>query len=914
MPHSFFQSSQNAFRTMIEMSRDPYYVVYPSENFRLVYANNAAIDFMGYPKEVLFSMKVPEWDPNFTLEQLNELWLDLIRNGNVIFNTTVNTASAKLVPLEVTMNHLVIEGQEFMAGNFYDITDRIGIENELRKKEHEHRTLLETTQAVPWRVNLATQQFLFVGKQIEKLLGYPASTWRTVEDWQNRIHPDDRDRAVSYCNLETASGNNHEFEYRAVSQAGNLVWIRDIVSLVKDENGHATDMMGFFINITSSKLAENEARHKASHLSALIETLPDLVWLKDPEGVYLGCNRKFERFFGAKEEEIIGKTDYDFVDKELADLFREKDRIAVEAGGPSSNEEEVTYADDGHREVVDVIKTPMYDSQGALVGVLGVSRDITERKRFEIALQETLETYQAAINTSVLGFWVVDPQGFLVETNDAYVELSGYSRDELLKMRIPDLDALEKPEETKARIEKIIAIGHGRFRSKHRRKDGGIWPVEVVTTFSPVHGGRFFVFIEDLTEKMKAEELLSHYQNNLEHLIKERTAELELARNEADRANKIKSEFLANMSHEIRTPMNAILGFSELALLDNSLPDKVNAYLQKINIATSSLLCLVNEILDISKLESGKLEIEKICFKLKDPVNEAVQLFEHQAKEKSLNLEVKYAEVLPDCVWGDPTRLRQILVNLVSNAIKFTHHGHVLISCQLADNADFIQFNVVDTGIGMTQEQLEKVFDLFSQADTSTTRLFGGTGLGTCISRRLVELMDGQIRFESVVDKGTTVTFEVKLPEAKCQIVTCINDQHDGTENVAHEKTGGLQGRVLLVEDNIFNQQLISQQLATFGVKTDFAENGQVAEELLNKGGYKIVISDISMPVMNGYELVARVREEEKIKGTRITMVAMTANAMSGEKNKCLELGFDDYCAKPISLEDLKKLIDKWFA
>ena len=307
------------------------------------------------------------------------------------------------------------------------------------------------------------------------------------------------------------------------------------------------------------------------------------------------------------------------------------------------------------------------------------------------------------------------------------------------------------------------------------------------------------------------------------------------------------------------------------------------------------------------------MELEDIGFHLRGLVEDSLELFKFQASEKSINIEVNFDLDLPECVEGDPTRLRQVLINLIGNAVKFTNKGKVVISCkQSPDQPGFIHFTVADTGIGMTKEQLDKVFDLFSQADNSTTRRFGGTGLGTCISKRLIELMNGKIWVESKINEGTRFHFLLHLPESKSEIVSPINEP--GNENLSFSLQPGdkLKEGILLAEDNLFNQQLIGQQLALAGYRADFADDGKLAKEMWQNGNYKLIICDISMPVMDGYQLLASIRDKEKSIGSHTPIIALTANALSGEKEKCIELGFDDYCSKPISLENLKNLLNKW--
>jgi PAS domain S-box-containing protein len=377
------------------------------------------------------------------------------------------------------------------------------------------------------------------------------------------------------------------------------------------------------IAIERSRIRQNLAKSEA-HLRTLVRTMPDLIWLKDANGVYLTCNPRFEQFFGADEADIVGKTDHDFVPKELADSFRAHDRAAMEKGS-SVNEEALTFARGEHQGIFETVKTPTYDAQGRLLGVLGVAREITERKELEKTLQQ--------------------------------------------------------------------------------------------------------------------------------------------ARVAAEAAAEAKGSFLANMSHEIRTPMNAIIGLTELALRTTLTPRQQD-YLGKVHVAANSLLGILNDILDLSKVESGKLHLERTVFNLDDVLDGIATVLAVQVEEGGLELLFSRKPDVPTRLVGDPLRLSQVLTNLTSNARKFTEQGDIVVSTELVrlqGNDVTLRFAVRDSGIGMTAEQMARLFQPFSQADDSTTRRFGGTGLGLAISRQLVEMMGGRIWVDSQPGRGSTFTFEAKF-------------------------------------------------------------------------------------------------------------------------------------------------------
>lgn len=435
------------------------------------------------------------------------------------------------------------------------------------------------------------------------------------------------------------------------------------------------------------------------------------------------------------------------------------------------------------------------------------------------------------------------------------------------------------------------------------------------------------VHFYDITDQKTIESELNEHRHHLSELVKERTEDYKKAKDEAEKANATKSEFLANMSHEIRTPMNAVLGFSEIALLDKKLSPETFRNIKSIHSSAKSLLAIINDILDLAKLESGKLELERICFNLVELVQDTTSLFGQEANKKGLVLSVNMGAGLPQCVLGDPTRLRQILVNLVGNSVKFTHHGEVNLICETGQEPEELLFTVRDTGIGMSAEQQDRIFDTFSQADSSTTRRFGGTGLGTTISKQIIEMMDGKIGLKSELEVGTKFYFSIKLPAVLCEGEACCSEVDklkpsysnldkyidlENREEVETAEADRIEPSILLVEDDKFNRELIAKQLNLCGYHTEFADNGVIAEEKWRSSDYRLIISDLNMPEMNGYELISKIRQHKAPEKSSVPVIAMSANAMDGEREKCLSQGFNDYCSKPINIQSLKTLLDEW--
>ena len=553
---------------------------------------------------------------------------------------------------------------------------------------------------------------------------------------------------------------------------------------------------------------------------------------------------------------------------------------------------------------------------------LALFLDIRKRRQIELAHQVDRQRLTNILWATDVGTWEWNVQTGEVRINERWAAIIGYSRKELEPFSIERWITHYHPEDLarcKAILKKHFSseIDHYECDTRMRHKNGSwIWVLDRGKVIERSVDGKALRLAGtqmDINRRKKAVAELASYNEHLEFVVAQRTTALSLAKETAEAANRAKSSFLANMSHELRTPMNAIMGMTGLALRRSQEPT-LRKQLEKIEQASEHLLAVINDILDISKIEAERLILEQIDFRLGEVLENLFSMLNHKATEKRLKLTIEAAPALNQlALRGDPLRLSQVLLNLTSNAVKFTEQGKVTVRVEiLSEDIDRInlRFTIEDTGIGINSNEQERLFTAFEQADNSMSRKYGGTGLGLAISQHLVHLMGGEIGLNSEIGKGSSFWFTVHLGRAAENLpLNTVNS----TDAIAKQLSLDFSGsRILLAEDEPINQEVSRSLLEDLGLCVDVAENGEEALTMATSTTYALILMDMQMPKMNGLEATRLIRALPAYAHTPI--LAMTANAFDEDRRICIAAGMDEHISKPVNPEVLFAILFKWLS
>jgi PAS domain S-box-containing protein len=768
-----------------------------------------------------------------------------------------------------------------------DISDRVQQELVLERQ----RTLLEQTERVSgvagWSYEVAGANLYWTPEVYtihEEGPGHTPSVATALAYYT----PESRPIIESLFGRAVSHGEPFDTELEIVTAKGRTRPVRAVgVPILED--GRVVHVAGSFQDLTAARASREERDRTLSMLHAMSEGASDQIFVKDIENRFLFVNPAFARFVGRSVEEITGLSDADVLSPDVLAVCRQGDAEAIQSGRLVEIQE-VIHTPSGPRYFV-TSKQPYRLSDGRIVGVIGVSHEVTDIRR-------SLDRLETALVAARQGLWEWSLLDNLCYFDEQWYRVLGYEPGEL-PAEFKTWEGLCHPDDLGPAKQALGDYLSGRtsgYAIEHR-----LWTKQ--------RGWKWVLGACTITER-DAEGRPTRVVGVNVDVDERREAQLS-----AERANAAKSQFLANMSHEIRTPMTSIVGYADLLCTDEEMlesPARRREIAQVIQRNGRHLLALINDILDISKIEAGKLTVEALPVSIVDVVSTLRDSFTLRAQSKSIGFEVVQETPMPAQIVTDAVRFRQIVDNLLSNAMKFTDQGRVTLA--LRSDGRSVSVEVADTGIGMTEEQLARLFRPFQQADASMTRRYGGTGLGLSISRHLAELLGGSLSVVSTPGVGSrfTLVLPTGVDPQRVQWVS-IGGRAEAPAETPASVAASLQGRILLVEDGRDNQRLIAHLLRRAGAEVEIADDGQIAidaiaESVRTGRVFDLVLMDMQMPVKDGYTAAAELRAG----GFETPIVALTAHAMSDDRDRCLAAGCDDFETKPVTRDALLRVCGRW--
>ncbi|MFE3869074.1 PAS domain S-box protein [Flavobacterium sp. LS2P90] len=795
-------------------------------------------------------------------------------------------------------------------GTITDITERKRAEEKIKVANDRFEMISQATNDAIFELDFITGKSWHnkVFKELVNSYNDDLSMDENSLIWRSRLHPLDRDRVIKNIE-EVYLGNSSSWsdEFRFLKADGNYGNFYERAVIIRDDSGKPIRFIGSMLDVTDLKKVEKDLLKMHEKLASIFEAIPDMLFEIGLDGHIYNYHSRNDDFLAMPPNVFLGKIVNEVLHADASNLVMSAVKEASVKGFSNGRQYNLELADGLHWFELSI--APMKESENHDTHFICLSRDITESKKIDFALFKSEERYRGLLNNLEAGIVVHAPDTSIIVSNSMAAELLGLNEDQMKgKKAFDPAWAFLNEDFTVMSVEKYpvnkIISEKQAFKNiicgvNRPAKQDVIW---LLCNGFPV-----------LDKKGNITEIVISFMN----ITTRKLLEIELlkSKEQAEAANKAKTEFLANMSHEIRTPLNGIIGFTHL-LMESDLKKNQAEYMSTINESATSLMQIVNDILDFSKIESGKLELDIEEINLHKLARQVVDLFKYQANLKKLDLTLNIDSNVPHYILADSVRLKQILVNLLSNALKFTNFGEIRLDISKITNSNtkwpILKFSVKDTGIGIKVNNNEKIFNSFVQEDNSTNRKFGGTGLGLAISNQLLALMDSKLQLISKYGDGSDFFFEIKFPKSKHkknvnaeELVINDNDVLISKEIIGNKK-------LLIVEDNKINMLLAKTLVKkiTSNCTIYEAKDGNEAIEQYIKEQPDAILMDIQMPNKNGYEATDEIR---KLKGAEnIPIIAITAGIMIGDKEKCLEAGMNDYLSKPIIQSDLENMLHKW--
>ncbi|WPP51636.1 PAS domain S-box protein [Catalinimonas niigatensis] len=775
-------------------------------------------------------------------------------------------------------------GQEIVGATIFgrDISERKQQEEKLKYTENLYKSVVNTQHEMICRFQPDTT-ISFVNHACVRHLGKP--TDRLIgKKFLELIPVKEHQQFVKGLRKIAKEGKPSTNKYIVESPEGKRYWHHWTIIPVYNHEGILAEFQAAGLDITSKMMAEQKMRASEEKFRTLVLAAPVGIFLTNKQGYCTWTNKKLQEIGDFRFEEALGDGIFQSLHHEDKELILKLWKKSKQNEALFHERMECRYLlKSGEVKWIFVTFTPLMSEDQRVIGFVGIVEDVTDRKQSEILLKEREVKYKYLFENNPNPLILLDAvTNVILDVNEAAIQKYGYTRAGFIGLHLHHLQHKDDINEylshrKHVKMEPLSNIFHAVCR--HKTKEGKIIYVNIHAHVYEQDGSKKeLILINDITKRKEYED------------------ELIGTKSELEKALQIKDEFLSVMSHEIRTPLNAIIGLSHLLKQQDHLSAQEET-LQTIGFSADHLLTLVNDILDFSKLQAGKLKLEDIAYNLHELARQTIKLFQIHARDKQIDLILEIDEQLPAQIMGDPTRISQILNNLLSNAVKFTDKGSITLNLS-KKSINQLRIKVKDSGIGMTKEEQSQIFEAFTQANSSTSRKYGGTGLGLTITKKLVNLQGGDLRLKSKPGAGTT--FIIDLPLTRAAPALCTGKK----VNISEEKLKGL--HILYVEDVLPNQFLMKGFCSHWGVHLDIASDGEEAMEILKTSQqYDLILMDIMMPGMDGYETSQQIRKVQGPYYKTVPIIAVTASVSNKEVKKYLQYGMSDFIEKPIKPQEL---------